>query len=283
VVIGDGNGDLPGNYHGTTILTQVMRGMWPELRESISPGYRVVAVRPNDIEGFRRTIEENEVGSLKVAGFLHELILMNYGAVRLRPEFVGEAHAICHSRDIPVCVDEIQSCMWSPELFLFREYGLRPDFVAVGKGFPGGEFPASRVMTTAPMDNLNQFGALVTNGQEELASLAYLITMRFAEANGEYVQELGDYYAAKLRGLADQHERLISKIEGTRHLSSLFFRDSGKAVAFAEALNRAGIDISVHAYKEDGAPSALTKLPLTATPAMVDFLVGRMDEVLASL
>ena len=49
----------------------------------------------------------------------------------------------------PVMVDEIQSCIWSPELFLFREFGLEPDFVSVGKGFPGGQYPASRILTTA--------------------------------------------------------------------------------------------------------------------------------------
>ena len=55
---------------------------------------------------------------------------------------------------------------------------------AVGKGFPGGEYPASRILFNDRMDDhLPQFGALVTNGQEELASLAYLITMRWAAAS----------------------------------------------------------------------------------------------------
>ena len=67
-----------------------------------------------------------------------------------------------------------------------------PDFVSVGKGFPGGEYPASRqILSTARMDTLDQFGALVTNGQEELASLAYLVTMEFVRANGAYIAALG--------------------------------------------------------------------------------------------
>ena len=32
-VIGDQNGGVEGNYHGTSILAQTMRGMWPEYRE----------------------------------------------------------------------------------------------------------------------------------------------------------------------------------------------------------------------------------------------------------
>ena len=35
-------------------------------------------------------------------------------------------------------------------------------------------YPASKILTSAAFDSLSQFGALVTNGQEELASLAYL-------------------------------------------------------------------------------------------------------------
>ena len=30
VVIGDEDGGLQANYHGTTVLTQLMRGMWPD-------------------------------------------------------------------------------------------------------------------------------------------------------------------------------------------------------------------------------------------------------------
>lgn len=85
-----------------------------------------------------------------------------------------------------VLCDEIQSCAWYDGLFLFRKYGLTPDFVSVGKGFPGGVYPASKILTSAAFDSLSQFGALVTNGQEELASLAYLVTMEFIGANGAH-------------------------------------------------------------------------------------------------
>src|SRR5690606_37394815 len=111
----------------------------------------------------------------------------NYGGIKLDEAYLQEAYKVCHSNDTPVMCDEIQSCMWYPGMFLFRQYGLNPDFVIIGKGFPGGEYSASRIITTAEMDSLSQFGALVTNGQEELAALSYLVTMRFAEENAEYV------------------------------------------------------------------------------------------------
>ncbi len=106
---------------------------------------------------------------------MHEIVLMNYGGTCLHKEYLQKAHELCKAYDTPIMVDEIQSGIWYEELFLFRKYELEPDFVIIGKGFSGGEYPASKIITTAQMDTLNQFGALVTNGQEELASLSYLI------------------------------------------------------------------------------------------------------------
>jgi len=285
LVMADNEGGRQANYHGTTILAQAMRGMWPELYSALDREDLFLAqpVRLNDSAHFEELLARYESGKYKVAGFFHELILMNYGGIRLTEKFLARAYELCRKHDVPTIVDEIQSCIWSPELFLFREYGLQPDFVSVGKGFPGGQYPAAKILFSARLDNLDQFGALVTNGQEELASLAYLVTMEFAQANAGYIKSLGEYYERALQGLARKHPRLIDSIEGQRHLSALFFRDAEKAVAFIKILNEGGIDISAQTYKAKCPPSALTKLPLTATPKMVDFLVARMDAALASL
>jgi 4-aminobutyrate aminotransferase-like enzyme len=282
LVIADWQGGKKANYHGTTLFTQFMRGMWPELYGCLADSgtFRVEPVTINDSEHFARLLETYERPPYKVAGFFHEIVLMNYGGVRLEPDFLHRAYALCHSHDVPVMDDEIQSCAWSQELFLFREYGLRPDFVSLGKGFPGGEYPASRILFAAEMDTLNQFGALVTNGQEELASLAYLVTMEFVQANPDYVAAIGDYYVAGLQSLAERYPELILRIEGYRHLSSVFFHDTGNAVEFARLLNERGIDISAQAYKADCPPATLTKIPLISSYEMVDFVIGSMDAVL---
>ena len=285
LVMADHEGGRQANYHGTTLLTQAMRGMWPELYAALDREdlFLVQPVRLNDAGHFEEQLLRWESGKYKVAGFFHELILMNYGGIRLKERFLARAYELCRAHDVPTLVDEIQSCIWSPELFLFREYRLKPDFVSVGKGFPGGQYPASKILFSSHLDTLDQFGALVTNGQEELASLAYLITMEFVQANAGYVRELGEYYEKALRALARKHPRLIDCIEGQRHLSALFFRSEEKAVAFIKALNEGGVDISAQTYKAKCPPSALTKLPLTATPKIVDLLVARMQAVLAGM
>jgi acetylornithine/succinyldiaminopimelate/putrescine aminotransferase len=127
----------------------------------------------------------------------------------------------------------------------------------VGKGFPGGQYPASKIIATPDMDNLNQFGALVTNGQEELASLTYLVTIIFAQANCDHTERVGDYYEAELKALAQKFPDLIDRVEGQRHLSSLFFYSADKAVQFTTRLNEAGIDISAQTYKAECPPAKM--------------------------
>jgi len=285
LVIGDLEGGTGANYHGTTIATQLMRGLWPELAAHLEQSQTLV-VRPvkiNDNADFSAVMKQWDQGRYKVAAFFHEIVLMNYGAVRLEESFLQSAHELCRERDVLTVVDEIQSCVWSPELFLFREYGLSPDIVAVGKGFPGGEYPAARVLLNGSADALQQFGALVTNGQEELASLAYLVTIEYARAHAAVTREVGDYYESELRSLARRYPRLIDKIEGRRHLASLFFHQMDGVKRFVSLLNEGGIDISVQSYKPSFPPSCLTKLPLTVNARSVDFLVGKMDSVLRKL
>jgi 4-aminobutyrate aminotransferase-like enzyme len=285
LVIADNNAGREANYHGTTVLAQTLRGMWPGLTEKIENAgiLRIRQVAMNDLADFTKAVAEFERPPFKVAGFFHELILMNYGGIRLSEDFLRGAYRFCRERDIPTMADEIQSCMWSPQLFLFREYGLQPDFVSVGKGFPGGQYCASRLLLSGHMDNLNLFGALVTNGQEELASLAYLITMAFARANSDYTAALGDYYHGELRRLGERHSRIVTKIEGQRHLATVFFATADQAVRFSRHLNARGIDISAQTYKANCPPSALTKIPLISSKKMVDFLIARMDEALRAM
>ncbi|MEW6239134.1 MAG: aminotransferase class III-fold pyridoxal phosphate-dependent enzyme [Candidatus Omnitrophota bacterium] len=282
VVIGADEGGLQANYHGTTIVAQILRDMWPDLQQGMERGNLMLArgVRANCFEDLVSLFTQYENAPYKIAGFFLEFVLMNYGAKRLTEAFVKLLFTLCKKHDIPVVVDEIQTCVWSPELFMFREYGVQPDIAVVGKGFPGGEYAASRILFTSALDTLPQFGALVTNGQEELASLAYLVTIRWAETNAETTRAVGEYYEERLKEMAPKYPQLIASIEGRRHLAGIFFHDLAAGKKFVQHLNAAGLDISVQTYKEGCPPSALTKLPITAGYEIVDAVIERMDEAL---
>ena len=285
VVIGDDRGDLQANYHGTTVLTQLMRGMWPDFLSGLEKQKLLLIrpVRPNHPDDLDAVFKRYEKGRYKIAAAFHEFVMMNYGALRLTVPYVRRLYSLCRKHDVPTVADEIQSCIWSPEIFMFREYGVKPTMIALGKGFPGGEYPASRILFSSVMDTLPQFGALVTNGQEELASLAYLITMRWAEANAETIRSVGDYYEERLNELASTYSDCIGGIEGSRHLAGVILKDLPTAKAFTKQLNEKGLDISVQTYKEGCPPIALTKLPLIAGHEAVDFIIRRMEDVLKKI
>ncbi|NQT19755.1 MAG: aminotransferase class III-fold pyridoxal phosphate-dependent enzyme [Planctomycetes bacterium] len=285
VVIGDDEGGPQANYHGTTFITQILRGMWPAMGAAFDKHglMKVATVRPNNHEELEAVFRKYERGPFKIAGFVHEIVLMNYGGRLLSKRFVKRAYALCRKHDVPTMVDEIQSCVWSPELYMYREYGLRPTFAVVGKGIPGGEYAASRIIFSAGMDYLPQFGALVTNGQEELASLAYLVTMRWAEENSDVTAAVGEYYEAALRELIAKYPQHVSELEGRRHMASIYFHELDKAKAFVKRLVDGGLDISVQAYKANCPPGALTKLPLIAGYDAVDMVLSRMDKAFEEL
>lgn len=283
LIMADNAGGVTGNYHGTTVLAQTLRGLWPQFRAAAEANdiYKVVSVPINDPEGFEKAIRAYNTGKYKTAGFCHEIILMNYGGIRLQERFLHEAYRLCRETDTPILCDEIQSCAWYDGMFLFRKYGLTPDFVSVGKGFPGGTYPASKILVSGACDNLSQFGALVTNGQEELASLAYLITMEFIAANGQDMEAAGKYYHEQTGKLAARYPELCIGVEGDAHMTAICFADVQDAVKFTGIMNRElCVDVSAQTYKPNCPPVALTKLPLITSPAMADKLVALFDQAL---
>lgn len=282
-VLGDYAGGIAANYHGTTTLIQTFRGLWADLRDKAEAAelYKVVPVSINDIADFEEKIKLYNQGNYKTAGFMHEIVLMNYGGIRLTEEFLKRAYELCEEYDTPTMVDEIQSCMWYDGMFQFRLYGLKPDFVIIGKGFPGGEYPASKVITTAEYDNLNQFGALVTNGQEELASLAYLVTMTFALANREKIAETGAYFEKRLGELCAKYPEKLTKVEGAGLLAAVHCKDIDSAKAFMNALHDNCIDASAQIYKQNCLPAVLFKPSLITDKDALDLIVDVIDDILA--
>jgi len=285
LVMEDNKEGLGANYHGTTVIAQTFRGMWPQFYQKCEENelYRVVSVKKNNIADFEEKIRKYNSGNYKTAGFLHEIILMNYAGIRLTKEFLQKAHALCRKTDTFTLVDEIQSCMWYDGMFLFRKYDLHPDFAIIGKGFPGGEYPASKVITTAPADSLNQFGALVTNGQEELASLAYLITMEFSWANSEGIEQMGNKIETGIFELAKKYPELLPPPEGLGHLSSIHFKSVEKAAEFTKIMNDLCVDISAQLYKPDCPPAVLLKPPVITDEIVLDVLLEKIEEGLTKL
>lgn len=283
-VMADDNGGLEGNYHGTTIFAQTFRSLWPEFTKAMEDAgiFKVVSVKINDAEDFKAKLETYNSGNYKTAGFLHEIVLMNYGGMTLTKEYLDAVYKMCHDTDTPTLVDEIQSGLWYGKTLLFRELDIHPDFVVIGKGFPGGEYAASKVITTADMDNLCQFGALVTNGQEELASLSYLLGMKFIMANREEVAYHGKVFEDGMRAVCAKYPEHIASVNGAGHLLAVQFTDRYMADIVAKAIAKEKcIDITTQMTKAALLPTIMFKPPVSASEKLLKYMVEKFDEVLA--
>ena len=285
LVMQDYNGGPEANYHGTTLIAHTFRGLWPDLYDQMEQGgvYKVVPVAINDLEDMKKKLEIYNSGNFKTAGFLHEIVLMNYGGIALDKDYLQQAHALCQAADTPCLVDEIQSCAWYPEKMLFRRYGLTPDFVVVGKGFPGGENSGSKILCTSAVDNLVLFGALITNGQEELTNLSYLITMRFIEDQAEELARLQQRYDAMAQQLAREFPDVLTQAVGDGYLAALQFASPEKAGEFAKLLSSRYIDTSAQLYKANCPPAALFKLPIIMQDGDLDILEVNIRAVLKQM
>jgi len=285
LVLGNDDGGLEANYHGTVMMEQMLRGMWPGMYAAMEQAgiLRVHAIRPNSYEELEEAFTRFEQPPFKIAALFHEIIMMNYAGRLLTPAFLQRAYELCHRHDVPTVCDEIQSCMWAPGLFQFREHELQPTVAVVGKGFPGGEYPASRVLFAAALDNLPQFGALVTNGQEEIASLAYLITMRWGLINAGLVQRIGDEYEARLREFAAKYPDHIERVDGRRHLCTICFHDLEPAKRFVAYLTARGFDTSAQTYKATCPPAVMLKPPIIISLEVVDFMVAKLEEAMQAV
>ena len=157
--------------------------------------------------------------------------------------------------------------------------------------------PISIIVTFAAMHRFNysfnimtllslgcSVGVLVTNGQEEIASLANLITLRFAEANADYIREIGQLWRSALTESVEQFPQAISAVEGHGLLSSLVFQETDKAVAFSKIMSQKFcIDVSVQTYKANCPPAVLMKPPLITSQKAIDLIKRAIGQTLKEL
>lgn len=263
---------LDGNYHGTDMVAQHLRGMWPHYVQHLV----VEAVQPNDVQQLRDVF--GKYGN-RVAGFWAEPIMMNREAIVVEPEYLQTARALCTDVGALMVIDEIQTGFWQPEVFLFRTLGVEPDLVVAGKGMTAGFHPQSALIYRHELDVLAQYDAISTNGTAPLPCCMALCCIGRIEAEADDIVSVGDRYFAGLQQLAERFPDTLADARGKRHLGGLKFHDREQAIDFHRRAVAGGLWLRVHAYHE-GHSTVLTKLPLVADAAVVDYLLARLGELL---
>lgn len=265
---------LEGNYHGTDVAAQSLRGMWPGL----VAGMEAVRIEPNDDSALAEAFEKH---GRRVAGFWAEPVMMNREAIAVNPAYLQKARALCSQCDALLAMDEIQTCFWYPEQLMFRRLGFDPDLVVVGKGMTAGFHPLSALLFRSDLDILEQYDAISTNGNASLAALVGLANLRLIERDAERIERQGARYHAGLEEVAAEHPDLIEGVNGDGFLSGMKFRDREDALGFHKAAVARGLWLRAHAY-HPGHRTVLSKFALTVDDQTSIHVLNRMRELLTS-
>ena len=263
---------LDGNYHGTGMFSQRLRGMWPDLLHNIE----FVAVQPNDRDELEATFAQY---GQRVAGFWAEPIMMNREVILVDHEYLCLARQLCDGAGALMAVDEIQTGFWMPGVLMFKQYGITPDLVVVGKGLTAGFHPLSGLIYRGKLDILAQYDAISTNGGAALAAYIALANLALLDDQQPRIQALHEHYFGALSQLAAEFPKRIAAVHGKGLLTGLKFRDRDDAIAFHKECLSNGLWLRVHAYYEDHS-TLLMKFALCVDEEIVDWFVARLRELM---
>ncbi len=267
---------LNGNYHGTDFLMQRLRGMWDWI---FSENLIFEAIEPNNIEELNNVFKKH---GENIAGFFFEPVMMNREAILLDKDFVLEARKLTKSVDALMIVDEIQTCCWCPEIFMYKQFDVIPDILILGKGLTAGFHPLSCIVYKRKLDSLKQYDAISTNGNAPLPSFMALCCLHLVEKSAQKIKNLGSYYEKQLKKLVHEFPGLVTSIQGKGFLSGIKLRNQETALEFHRKCIKKGIWLRVHAYYQ-GHSTALTKFALVVSKNIIDFTTEKFREILKSL
>jgi acetylornithine/succinyldiaminopimelate/putrescine aminotransferase len=263
---------LDGNYHGTGFFSQYLRGMWGSYIRNLE----VVAVQPNDGDELESAVARYQD---RIAGFWAEPIMMNREAIRVEPQYLQFAQKLVRRVGALMVIDEIQTGFWTPDLFMYKQCGIVPDIVVVGKGMSAGLHPLSGIIYRRDLDMLAQYDAISTNGNAALAALVALDNIELLHAYSYRILDTQEYYYEKLCALAAEFPDRIAAVHGNRAMTGLKFRQVDDAIAFHKKCVEGGLWLRVHAYHA-GHSTILCKFALCLEPAVVDEFIRRLRRLL---
>jgi len=266
---------LRGNYHGTDLVAQRLRGMWTEYLGELP----VVQVEPNDVAGLRRAFDQ--VGG-RAAAFLLEPVMMNREAIALERAYLEEARLLCDRYGAALVFDEIQTGFWYPEFFSARRLGVQPDILVVGKGMTAGFHPLSAVIYRGEYDSLAQYDAISTNGNAPLAAYMALVSIGLIEREAERIARVSGAFREALEAIPGEFPGLVRGIHGDGLLAGIKFHTVEEAKEFHSRCLEVGLWLRLHVY-HPGHSTVLTKFALPLDEETVEFFIGRVRDILTEM
>src|SRR5262249_35891231 len=142
----------------------------------------------------------------------------------------------CRETGALMCIDEIQSGFWQPEIFEYKRFGLEPDLVIVGKGMAAGYHPLSGVLMRQRHDLLEQYDAISTNGSASMPAFVALCSMELIDEHRQRIEAVAKQIQGGFEDLAAEFPTALLSAQGRGHLAGLKFRRVEDARLFHKTL-----------------------------------------------
>jgi acetylornithine aminotransferase/acetylornithine/N-succinyldiaminopimelate aminotransferase len=222
---------LEQSFHGRTFgaISATYKEKYRAPFEPLVPGFEFVNF--NDVDDLRAKFSND------VCAILLEAIQGEGGVRPLTQEFFAEARALADSTGALLIVDEIQAGLGrTGKWCAYQHFGIKPDITTLAKPLAGG-IPMSVTLCTNEVARAFHAGMHGTTfGGGPLACAVAIAVIDAIEENHllEHVVEIGEYFQAQLRSLAERHSCILDV--------------RGKGVMIAAELNSA--DLGKHTVLE---------------------------------
>jgi acetylornithine/N-succinyldiaminopimelate aminotransferase len=201
---------LEQSFHGRTFgaISATHKEKYRVPFEPVVPGFEFVKF--NDIEDLRAKF------SNEVCAILLEAIQGEGGVRPLTQEFFAEARALADSTGALIIVDEIQAGMGrTGKWCAYQHFGIQPDITTLAKPLAGG-IPMGATLCTnevARAFHAGMHGTTFGGGPFACAVATAVIDYIENENLLDHVNEIGEYFQAQLRKLAERHS-CITEVRG---------------------------------------------------------------------
>jgi len=265
-------------YHGCTgfALSMMARGPMRDYAEPLIPDF--TEVRYGDSEDLAAKISE------RTAALVLEAVRTDCDGRRPPDGYFADARRLCDETGAKLISDEVVCGLGRlGHLWGCQYWDVEPDMLVLGKGFSGGLYPMSAVVTRpecldffgeSPFRTISSYAWSNIGARISYAALEE--TERLLPAAGP----LGDAIEAGLRGLQERHSGALRAVRRTGLLFALDFADDAAGFGFLAQLFLRGVLVVASSQRQD-----IVKLypPLVLGEAEVALLLEAAESALAAL
>jgi acetylornithine/succinyldiaminopimelate/putrescine aminotransferase len=265
-------------YHGCTgfALSMMARGPMRDFAEPLAPDF--VEIRYGDAEDLAAKISE------RTAAVVLEAVRSDCDGRRPPDGYFAEVRRLCDRSGAKLISDEVVCGMGRlGHLWGCQYWDLEPDMLVLGKGFSGGLYPMSAVVTRpecldflgeSPYRTISSFAW--SNLGARISHAALEETERLLPASGP----LGDRIEAGLQTLQERHSRFLRGVRRTGLLFALDFADDARGFGFLAQMFVRGVLVVASSQRQD-----IVKLypPLVLEGEQIDFFLETAESALHAL